>query len=434
MKITFYLSIIILISILYCYYKTNNVTEHFYYKSDATQKSRTEIQNEIQTSIDIQTNNLNKILNETVNKVSTTMVNETASSINQKTSASNTAEIGDVVVTDDASVDINQSVEVKAQNSAIISIMSDMSSLNKMATQMAADISNKTSNDAAAKASLATLAAAKEANKQGGGPEGMLDSVMKTISSLGDSLTGGSKTRNEQETMITNKMKQDMKMVTNNTNDITNIIKNQTDSMVKSLSSNSCNFDTSGANSLKIKSITAAGKGKLNVGQKVSLTAFNDCVVKSANTTGMVNDITGFQVTKTVSDTTSKAAADAASTATATSEKKNEQSSAVMSSVDNLVTTAGGVAGSAISGTFGIMIVGVLVVGALMFVFKDTISGAVGGVMAANDMPMAPVPSSDGYQQLGGNNCYSLENNLYGSIFKVLLIILILNLIMSRSK
>lgn len=442
----FYLSLSILILLLYCNYKLSsdkNVTEHFYYKNDVTKMSKTEISNEISVTIENETKNLTKIFNETVNKTSTSSVSEAAQSVTIASSGKNKMETGDINLDGDADIEIKQDAKIKTENQAIMNIINDTSQLQKMASTMSDEIANKTKNDSAAKASLDTLNALKETKKTAGGPEGMIDSVMGAIKGLGSSLLGGGNTREQNETLIKNKINTKMSSKTTNDTNISNIVKNQTDSMVKNIQENKCGFDTSGANEMKLGNINAKGRSKLKLSQNLDITAFNKCIVGAANTNKMITEITGFQGSKTTTDTTNIQKAESDVKSKNVSEKTEEAKSAIMSSVDNIVDKGTALAGSVVSGSFMMLGFGLVIVAGLAFVFKDTISAAAGSQLGFEPPPPSGSQHHDNfdggdegeskYFSLGqeGGKC-DFDIKLYDPIFKVIIIIVILNVVISN--
>jgi hypothetical protein len=422
MNTTFYLILILLVVLYYNYNSEDSKEqeiEHFYYKAKEETLTETEIRNEINTEINQSTQNLTKIVNETVNDVTTSMVNEVASTIMIKNAAKALIKTGDINVKGKGTtVDLESNAGVDAKSKAAIQIVSDVSSLNKMASKLASDVGNKTSNDAAAKASLETLTTAKKIESDAGGPEGMLKAVMGTIAGLGSALTGGKNSSSTNRTLVKNAMQQKFNMSTVNSNDIKNSITNKTNSMVKSVTESKCDFDTSASAEINVGNISAEDGAAIKLKSVAVTKALNDCMVTAANSSGMINDMVNSQVAKTTNDNANKASADGGLKAKTDASQTNESKSAIMSSVDNLVNTGGSIAKAGIAGTVGTMLVGVLVLGGLAFVFKDTISGVVNAKMGV------PPPQ----RQFGGGY------NFYGPIFKVLLLIIILNLIISNNK
>ena len=272
--------------------------------SESKQITRTEVTNEINVTIENETQNLTKIFNETVNSSSASVVNSIASTIKINTSAGNTAKMGNLVASGPgSSIDIEQNATVVAQNSAIMQIIQDSSQLAKMASQIGSDLTNATQNNSAAKASMDTLNTLKQSTTDGGGIEGMVNAAMKAISDLGGALTGA-KSTSEATTMIKNQMSTNIKNKTTNSSDITNKIKNSTDTMVKNITENTCNFDTNATNNLDIANAIATGGASIKVAQRVSITAFNSCVISAMNTSKLVSDLTGVQSNKVGNTTT----------------------------------------------------------------------------------------------------------------------------------
>ena len=275
---------------------------------ESKQITETQIKNEIEVTIKNETENLNKIFNKTINSASSSVRSTVANSFESATMVDTNLTAGDMVAAGPgSSIDLTQDVKVQAENKAIISIVSDQKQLNDLGAQIQSGLDNATKHDSAAKASMDTLNTLKKSDKDAGGVEGMVASAMKAVSALGDSLTGA-KNSTEAKTMITNKMKQDISNKTTNSNDITNIIKNETNSMVDKISKNKCSFQTGAKTSMKLGNITALDGGKIKAAQTVSVTAFNDCLIKSMDTTALVTKMTGIQANTVKNETSNKSA------------------------------------------------------------------------------------------------------------------------------
>lgn len=345
--------------------------------AESKQITETQIKNEIEVTIKNETENLNKIFNQTINSASSSMTSTVATAIEQATRAKVDMETGDLVADGPgSSIDLTQDVKVQSENKAIISIVSNSKQLADLGAQIQSGLENATKNDSAAKASMDTLNTLKKSDKDAGGVEGMVASAMKAVSALGDSLTGA-KNSTEAKTMISNKMKQDISNKTVNSNDITNIIKNETNSMVTKISKNKCSFDTSASARMKIGNVVATGGGKIKAGQTVSVTAFNDCLIKSMDTTAMVTKMTGVQA-NTVKNETSNKSAVAAEVKAKTAIVQEKVQGAALTTGAFSTLQEGIQAGASIVGGFTnmIMILGgiaLLVVGVILFTHGDKI-------------------------------------------------------------
>ena len=177
-------------------------------KNESRTETRKKIESEISTSITNITENITNVVNNTTNETMTSMVQEMKAQINISVGAGNTLRSKNIVASG-SDVDIKQNADVQAENEAIIRIISDASAMQKLADKVAADVNNKLANDTAAKASMAQVAAIADTQKQAGGPEQMVDSIMKTVDGMVKGLSqigGGSSDTNISETEIRNKI------------------------------------------------------------------------------------------------------------------------------------------------------------------------------------------------------------------------------------
>ena len=303
----------------------------------------TDIRNEINTTIKNSTTNINKSLSETVNESSTNMVMEVANDIQQSTSGSNLLNVrGDISAGGDSIIDINQTVSVDTINKAVIQIMSDQESLQKMATSMTDDISNKIKNDNALKADLAAVNAIKQTQSDAGGPEAMVREATNALKDMMGSLTG-KETSKEMRTKISNKINMNIENNTINDTEIIKRVRNSVSNNVKNVTTSSCKMNTSGSNILNVGgSILSTGKGQVKISQSAVVKALNDCMVKSVVTNKLIDDITTVGVTKVSTDTSNTSKADSAMKADNSIVQIDEHKSAIMdffSSLANLLPT-----------------------------------------------------------------------------------------------
>ena len=300
----------------------------------------TEIRNEIQVDIDVATKNLNKVFNETVTEVTTKMVNQTENEIKITTLAQQDMEVKDITANGPCtSVDMTQESKVNTENQAIMQIMNNNQALNDMQSKIQNDLVNKTSNDAAAKASMETLNKLEQTKKDAGGPEAMVAAAMKAVSELGKSVTGGS-SKEEKKTKIVNQMKQNLKMSTTNSNDITNIVKQATKSFAENIQKSACKMDTNALQKMKVGNITATDCAKVKLAQKIDLTAFNKCAIGSTNLNSVINTVTSGTGTAVTNDTSNKASADSKLKADNTIKQVDEKTSSIMDTFKALGMTA----------------------------------------------------------------------------------------------
>ena len=332
----------------------------------AKNESRTEvkkkIESEISTTIQNITENITTVVNETTNETMTSMVQEMKAEINVSVAAGNTLRAKNITAMG-SDVDIKQDASVQAENEAIIRIVSDASAMQKLADKVQNDVNNKLENDSAAKASMAQVAAIAETQKQAGGPEQMVDSIMKTVDGMVKGLSqigGGSSDTNISETQIKNKIKTDILNKTTNRNDIKNIVKNRIENSMRQAAEAKCNMDTTGNNAIDVDNIVAMAldgqRGSIKIAQAVSIKAFNKCFIDLKMGQGIVNDIGVDKTFTAKSETKNVSKADSGSTQDAKITSAKTQESAIMNSVDNAVNTVGSL--FKISPAFMMMVLG----------------------------------------------------------------------------
>lgn len=375
----------------------------------AKNESRTEvkkkIESEISTTIQNITENITTVVNETTNEVMTSMVQEMKAEINVSVAAGNTLRAKNITALG-SDVDIKQDASVQAENEAIIRIVSDASAMQKLADKVQNDVNNKLENDSAAKASMKQVAAIADTQKQAGGPEQMVDSIMKTVDGMVKGLSqigGGSSDSNISETTIKNKIKTDILNKTTNRNDIKNIVKNRIENSMRQAAEAKCNMDTTGNNAIDVDNIIALAldgqRGSFKIAQAVSIKAFNKCFIDLKMGQGIVNDIGVDRVFTAKSETKNVSKADSGSTQDAKVTSTKTQESAIMNSVDNAVNTVGSL--FKISPAFMIMVLG------------GGIIAAVGGYFY-----MQSQKEGDGGSLMGGFSRYNLnvdsESSLVG--------------------
>lgn len=220
--------------------------------------SKTEILNEISNTIDNQMKNLTRVFNETINKVCSQFV---------------LVELQ------------NQPVN---QTSAIINIMNDTQKLQRMASTIQTELVQQITIDTRIKAFLDIFNRLRKSKE--GGPENMLAAVMKAISESSSNLSG-TNTREQIVDIIKNKMPEGKPLASNT--DITNIIKNHTDNMVRNIFDNKCGFNTKTGETRKFinnKLVSVPG----------TLSDFNNCVISAMNVDRMLIAITGFQASREI--------------------------------------------------------------------------------------------------------------------------------------
>ena len=329
------------------------------------EETTTIIKNEMQLEIDNETQNITKMINDTTTSIATKMVQETAATITIDTTAANKISTGSLVAMDGGEVNLDQSAKVKAQNEAIIKIITSADSMSKLGNELIAQINNKTDQSAAAKQSMDTLAKIKDSASNAGGPEGMVKEIATMAKDMMKSVAGGS---SSSRTEITNTIKTKLKNKVINDNEVTSKVKSSIENSIKQATEAKCNMNTSGTNQLTADAIAAIGKGsKINVKQNVSVEAFNKCLIDLNIGGKIANELTGGIKFASTSETTQKAEADQGLKAKADLEKENIQKSAIMDSVDNAVNKGFGLASAYIYIVGAVILAVVIICGLILY-------------------------------------------------------------------
>jgi hypothetical protein len=269
--------------------------------------TKVDITNEIELEIVNETTNINKIVATTINETTMNVVNKVANDITNSTGGNNEI-TANAMVADGAGsiIDINQSISLDTINKAAIQVTSDVDAQTKLASAMAQDVANKTTNDSAMQASLQAAANLTSLQKDAGGIEKILGDVMKMASDFTDGIAG-SKVSKEQHTTIKNTMKNSIKNVTINQNDIENTIKNVVNSTITQENMNTCKNSVITANKINIDGpIAARNGGKVIVKQATSIKALSECIIGSSGASKLGTDIVNTASTGTSSDTGNK--------------------------------------------------------------------------------------------------------------------------------
>lgn len=257
--------------------------------------SRTELSDELTKSINNHINNLNKIFTEIIMKTTTNFVSQEVQKVTiMESQRPGRAQIGNINL--DGNINIAQQEKLKREEQAIWNIINNKSILEKMALTIHDELLNKTKTDRAMIELLEKLNALKEVRRSGGGPEAIVDVVQNIIKK--SSYIAGNNLRDQNETLITNKLMSQLTMKLHiNYLNISNIIKNNTSSMVKNIQENTCGFDRS---SMILGNINANSQNKLKLSQNLDITAFNKCVLIACNPLKMITEITEFNFSKPV--------------------------------------------------------------------------------------------------------------------------------------
>ena len=350
-----------------------------------------EVRNKISTKINMivnnSTSNISKTMNETSTSILTQMVSSAVAQSKSLTQCTNAINSGDVVLSGKgAKYDPKQNCKIQAESNAAITILQEASSQGGMASKMAENINNQIANKSAIAADVKTLAAVNEKNTEGGGPEGMLNSVMKTIGNIGGS--SDTRTENDIETIVNTTINN----TTINDNEVANKIKTAIENSMSQNALGSCDLNTVSGNVLTSGKITISGEGaEYDPDQTVDIHSVSNCILKLNMGAAVANALTNDAYKGVISETTNATTAEAKVGTTAEATRVDEQKSAIMSSIDNLVNTVGGMVtgGQMMVVAIVIGIVIVLVVG-VIFIMPSGGSSGPGGPGGPRGPPRGP--------------------------------------------
>lgn len=261
-----------------------------------------EIRNEINLEIKNSNENITRIFNKAVNKSVTDVTAEVASEVLQQTSGVQDLRLGDLRIGKKGKLRIDQKTDVKAINAAVMKIVSDTSAMNKLASKLQEEISNKIKNDNELQASLQAANQISQIEKDAGGVESLVRSAMDAVKSLGSALTGA-ESKEEAKTKIVNQMGLKIENRNYNENDIKKIVENSVSNFIKNISNNRCKMSTSGTNLISIGNIEMDEEGEVSIEQSNAVEALNKCVIDTMNVAGIVTDISNVGLTESKTDT-----------------------------------------------------------------------------------------------------------------------------------
>jgi hypothetical protein len=333
--------------------------------SQSTQSvTKTDIENSINQKVKNLNTQISDVMNQSITNVSTEMITKNANTIRQSTSGNNQFTMdGDIVIGGKGKVAINQKVDVQSTNLAVINLVQNSKMLSEMASQTSSDIMNKIGNDNAMKAALAASTAISNKKSEEGGVAAMADSVMKAMPGA------SSNSSDYTETKIANKLNIDMTNTNFNENKIRAIVENNLSTSVKNINAQECKIDTNVENVMRLKGIKVSDDGQLQLNQIANVKAFNECVIKTFNTSEMANQISNVQAIKTVSIAENKNAASAELTAKTKVENENSKTDAFAGMFRGLF---GGLFGGSFGslGSLGPIIIIAVICGLLFFAYK----------------------------------------------------------------
>jgi hypothetical protein len=289
-------------------------------------KSSTErntlIENQVKLQINIKisniTNNMNSVMTKQINETISNLQTELKTNVGSTSRASNDTTIQNLKVSGkNSKFSLEQDANLSSEFKALVSICSDMSSMEKLASSLTDNIKNNTTNESSAANDLKILSALSSKTSDAGGPEKIVadvtNSVSKTLTGMMNSLTG-SETNDTQNTTIRNTIDQqintEIENTTNNTTKIEHEIKNAIANSIKQQSETGCLGRFNASNNFNLGDVEITDGAVAELKQKVSVSAISECIVKMNLGSKVVNDLFAGSSVVTTSDTSNKNKAD----------------------------------------------------------------------------------------------------------------------------
>ena len=342
-----------------------------------------EIRNEVTTRIQTYNKNVNKLLTETITNVASKLINETANNIKSSTVGTNMINIsGGLNLSGKAKFNINQKVDVQATNEAVFKVLTDTKLLAQLGNKMNEEIVNKIKNDSAAQQTLKAANELNNAVKNAGGPEGMVANAMSAFSDIAGSLTG-KETDKSVSQKIENKLGLDFSTTNINENEVQNIVKNGVETMIKNLTSNNCDLQTAGGNTVNIDGgVVMSDEAEAPFIQVSNVVSFNKCLADQLNNAGIETKLTTDTTVVSKTDTASTTKAEASMDAQNKGSNSQEQGSVLTTMFEQM-----GKFGSIIAVA---IIIAIVIGGILFFKFGGSLIPGLGGLGGLSGLMGAP--------------------------------------------
>ena len=318
---------------------------------------RQEIVNEINQQIKNTNTTINNITNNTLNKAVNNISTDAAASVNITTSAGNNFMIKGGTL---SNATVDQKATALAESNAIVSILTDNSSMAGFTNQILADLNNAVKNDNDVSTQLETIQKLGDATTNAGGPEGMLQSIGDFITKT---FSIGNTSRKDVIASVKNKFKLNIVNDTTVVNSITNIVSKTVTNNMNQLLQSQCKMNTSAINNIRAKNVSIEDT---TIIQEVSVSALNKCLIDLNLGNKITNTLlTGSETTNLVFTDNKNTVKDTSKTVQEnTSKVQNE--SAIMKTFDTLVD------GIFQPGTFALIVVaGILLAGVAFIAYSN---------------------------------------------------------------
>lgn len=289
----------------------------------------TVIRNEIDTTVKNSTENITNILNQSITNTTSNLINTNATNIQSITAGTNTARFGNLNLSGNSLINVNQEISIDAVNKAIAQLMSNADAIKQLGQNINNGLENTVNNDSSLQASMQAIAAIKDAETSAGGPEELVRTIMKAVTDLGDSLTGTS-SNEEKRTMIMNKIGMNIENYTLNKNEIKNIIEKNVNTNIQNVNSANCQLNTTSSNELQVGDANLTGNAQFILAQSQNLKTLNSCLMTNLNTTSLREDLTSNNTIQTTNTSANKSDSKTDQKTNSSTEKIKENKSAIM--------------------------------------------------------------------------------------------------------
>lgn len=268
----------------------------------------TDIKNEIDIAVSIETKNITNVLNENISKVTSEIINENNTVIEAANSVTNNAKVKGVRIGgDNNTFNINQVAAIDAINKAVVDLISSTDQMGSLAADMTTEILGKVKNDAALAASLDVATKLNNVKSDAGG----LASIARDVNAMLAQMAGP--VSESERTTITNSVKQSFSSSSYNENNISNKISNDISTKIKNVNTQKCNSIGQAMNTFDGEDIIIQGNNNtFDLTQVSSIAVLNECIISALGTTKIATDITAVAGSDVKTDTYNSAAFDAA--------------------------------------------------------------------------------------------------------------------------
>lgn len=390
-----------------------------------SQNNSTYIKNEISQELSIMVSNssttLSKVINETISNVSTKIAQEQVAQIKQQIGFSNLFNVAGDAVFDGPGTNftLDQQGAILAESSAVANMVQNASALQEMASKAAASLLQEQAARNEIQQSATQLAKISETASNGGGPEGMLNSLTSMVTGMIHDMTsiGGSQSISQtQITEIKSKVNTELKSTVLSESYLSNLLKTTIEQSFSQSSSAECQQIIRAENAINFgRNLTVKNGASVNLKQAATINDLRKCIMtlntgaKIATEIGVSSEFMGSN-SQSTGTSTSQSAAQSGEISTS-----HTSTSGIMHAFENLFDNISSLWRT--SPAFMWMVIGVAAcggIGAIALAFSG--GGGKKGKHGRNDMDMDMDMNEeqDMDRQIGGFN--SLLDSLNSEI------------------